>query len=186
MLFSSLTFLLYFLPAVLLIHYVLPQKLQNPFLLLASLVFYAWGDARRVPLFLGLLTADWGIGLALGRARKPLARRLLLLAGLAANFGALIVYKYAGFLLGVMCMDIYKSNILNALLIGAAASFVCGLIYYAVDILLKGYTDLPYFILHIILPETVYNCIATIPLFIITLLIYNRAESRRMKYADLE
>ena len=98
----------------------------------------------------------------------------------------LFVYTSAGFLLGVMCMDIYKSNILNALLIGAAASFVCGLIYYAVDILLKGYTDLPYFILHIILPETVYNCIATIPLFIITLLIYNRAESRRMKYADLE
>ena len=100
MLFSSLTFRLYFLPAVVLIHFFLPKKCQNGFLLGASLLFYSWGDARRVPLFMGLLLADWGVGLALGRAKKPAARKGLLALGLCFSFGALIFYKYTGFLLG--------------------------------------------------------------------------------------
>ena len=112
MVFSSLTFLLYFLPAVVLLHTFLPQKLQNAFLLLASLVFYAWGDVRRVPLFLGLLAADWGIGLALGKAEKPSLRRALLALGLLCGFGALVFYKYLGFLLGIF---------------GAAPAFAAGL-----------------------------------------------------------
>lgn len=55
MLFSSLSFLLYFFPAVILVHYLLPQRLRNAFLLYASLLFYVWGDARQVPLFAVLL-----------------------------------------------------------------------------------------------------------------------------------
>ena len=105
MLFSSLTFLLYFLPAVVLIHYFLPKRFQNGFLLVASLVFYAWGDIKRVPLFVGLLAADWGIGWLLGRAKGAAGRRALLAAGLACNFGALLFYKYSGFLLGAMGID---------------------------------------------------------------------------------
>ena len=102
MLFSSLTFLLYFLPAVVLIHYFLPQRFQNAFLLAASLVFYAWGDVRRVPLFAALLAVDWGVGWQLGQAKKPAGRRALLAVGLLCNFGALLFYKYSGFLLGVL------------------------------------------------------------------------------------
>lgn len=101
MLFSSLTFLLYFLPAVVLVHYFLPRRAQNPFLLPASLVFYAWGDVRRVPLFAGLLIADWGLGLLIGRAKNKNARRLFLLLGLSCSFGALLFYKYSAFLLGI-------------------------------------------------------------------------------------
>ena len=100
MLFSSLTFLLYFFPAVILIHYFLPRKAQNPFLLAASLVFYAWGDIRRVPLFAGLLIADWGLGLLIGHAKSGGRRRLFLILGLLCSFGALVFYKYTGFFLG--------------------------------------------------------------------------------------
>ena len=100
MLFSSLTFLLYFLPAVVLVHYFLPKRAQNPFLLLCSLIFYAWGDARRTPLFAVLLLADWGAGVLIARQQKRGAKKALLAAGLILNFGALVFYKYSGFLLG--------------------------------------------------------------------------------------
>ena len=99
MLFSSLTFLLYFLPIVILVHYILPKKLQNAFLLLASLVFYAWGDAKQVPLFSILLLSNWGLGLWIDRMQTPLHRRLVLTLGLVIDFGALVFYKYTGFIM---------------------------------------------------------------------------------------
>ena len=102
MLFSSLSFLLYFFPLVILIHYFLPKRGQNAFLLLASLLFYAWGDAGQVPLFAGLLALNWGVGVLLGRTEKAPLRRLLLTAGLVCDFGALLFYKYTGFLLGAL------------------------------------------------------------------------------------
>ena len=98
MLFSSLTFLFYFLPVVVLIHRFLPEKWQNPFLFAASLVFYAWGEIRYVPLFFALLIADYGLGLLLDRTKGPAARRWLLAAGVALDIGALLYYKYSGFL----------------------------------------------------------------------------------------
>lgn len=101
MLFSSLSFLLYFLPVVVLLHYVLPEKLQNAFLLLASLLFYAWGDARQVPLFAALLLVNWGMGLLIDRQISPKARKALLIAGMVCDFGALLFFKYTGFLLGM-------------------------------------------------------------------------------------
>ena len=99
MLFSSLTFLLYFLPPVVLIHNLLPKRLQNGFLLLASLFFYAWGDARQVPLFTVLLLMNWGVGVLMGRAERSGYRRVLLTGGLVIDFGVLVFYKYTGFLL---------------------------------------------------------------------------------------
>ena len=102
MLFSSLTFLLYFMPLVILLHYVLPRRLQNAFLLLASLVFYAWGDARQVPLFSVLLLANWGFGRWMDAAKTPRGRRLVLTVGLVLDFGALVFYKYIGFLMGIL------------------------------------------------------------------------------------
>lgn len=99
MLFSSLTFLLYFFPAVILIHYVLPRKGQNPFLLFASFLFYAWGDARQVFLFAALLLLNWGVGLLMEKAQTASQRKWLLGWGLICDFGALIFYKYFGFLL---------------------------------------------------------------------------------------
>lgn len=108
MIFSSLTFLLYFLPAVLLVHFLLPHRAQNAFLLLSSLLFYAWGDIRRVPLFVVLLLADWSIGIALesrpdksDQVKERTRRRIMLALGLFVNFGALVFYKYAAFLLGI-------------------------------------------------------------------------------------
>ena len=102
MLFSSLSFLLYFFPAVILIHFFLPRQLQNPFLFFVSLFFYAWGDARFVPLFFGLLVVDWGCGALLAKVEKPGVRRCLLTLGVIVNMGSLFLFKYARFFLDVL------------------------------------------------------------------------------------
>ena len=53
MLFSSLSFLYYFLPCVLIIYFLAPKKLKNSVLLLSSLFFYAWGEPKYVLLMHG-------------------------------------------------------------------------------------------------------------------------------------
>jgi len=98
MVFSSITFLFYFLPAFLLLYYVLPWK--NGVLLLGSLLFYAWGEPRFVPLLMASALLNYGFGLCIGRAGAR--RKLLLGLGVAANLGMLGYYKYLGFFTEVL------------------------------------------------------------------------------------
>ena len=67
MVFSSITFLFYFLPVVLLLYFVLPWR--NAVLLLASLAFYAWGDLANLPILLVYILVTWAAGLAMALAR---------------------------------------------------------------------------------------------------------------------
>jgi len=98
MVFSSLTFLFLFLPAVLFLNVVTPARFRNTTLLLASLLFYAWGETVFVLLMLASIAVNYLTGLALRRARRPSARRGILLLALTANLGFLGWFKYAGFL----------------------------------------------------------------------------------------
>jgi alginate O-acetyltransferase complex protein AlgI len=93
MVFSSVTFLFYFLPAFLLLYYVLPWK--NSVLLVGSLLFYAWGEPRFVPLLMASALLNYSFGVAIAKAGSQ--RKLVLGLGVAANLGMLGYYKYAGF-----------------------------------------------------------------------------------------
>ena len=93
MLFSSLTFLLFFLPFVLIVHRVLPRALQNPFLLVSSLLFYAWRDLRYLPLFAALLLLSWGAGLLIAFLKSRNAWRAVLTGAAAILAGTLLGYK---------------------------------------------------------------------------------------------
>ena len=95
MVFCSFTFLLFFLPAVLLGHRFLPQKAKRPFLLLASLVFYGWGSPLWLLLLLYVMAVDYfGARIMDGcsKGKKPL---LILLVAL--NLLPLFYFKYAVF-----------------------------------------------------------------------------------------
>ena len=52
MIFSSMTFLYYFLPAFLLCYYLVPKKYKKICLIIFSLIFYAYGDIKYVPLLI--------------------------------------------------------------------------------------------------------------------------------------
>ena len=79
MLFSSIVFLFTFLPVVLILYYVLPAACRNPVLLLASLVFYAWGEP--VYIFLMILSILFnyisGLDIARNLENKKKAKRSL-------------------------------------------------------------------------------------------------------------
>jgi len=64
LLFSSIPFLYYFLPAVLLCYFAAPKKLKNAVLFVFSLVFYAWGEPVYVFLMAASITLAWAFGLS--------------------------------------------------------------------------------------------------------------------------
>ena len=100
MVFSTIIFLLRFLPITLALYYLAPPKLKNTVLFLCSLVFYCWGEVRFFPVMLALILINYLCGLGLERfeQNKP-ARLILLLIALAGSLGMLFYFKYANFLL---------------------------------------------------------------------------------------
>ena len=94
MVFSSLTFLFAFLPVALAGWYLLPKKLRTGFLLLISLVFYAWGEPLYVFLMIGSILANWGIGIAMSRSDAH--KKLWLILSIVLNLALIGVFKYAG------------------------------------------------------------------------------------------
>ena len=101
MLFSSMIFLWIFLPAVLAGGALLHRKLVNPFLVLASLVFYAWGEPVNVLLMLFSILFNYGSGRLMGRleGHDPYgARGLILALNVLINLSLLAYFKYLGLL----------------------------------------------------------------------------------------
>ena len=95
MLFSSLTFLYYFLPAVLILYFLVPDRGKNLVLLLASLLFYGWGEPKYVALMLLTITLFYLCGLAL--SRWPEWKRAFLVLSVVLGAALLGIFKYADF-----------------------------------------------------------------------------------------
>jgi D-alanyl-lipoteichoic acid acyltransferase DltB (MBOAT superfamily) len=96
--FSSITFLFYFLPLFLAAYFLAPTIYAKNLVTLGfSLVFYAWGEPRLVLLLMGSVVANMLAGLYVGRCEGR-TRAFALAAAVAANLLLLIVYKYSNFI----------------------------------------------------------------------------------------
>ena len=95
MLFSSITFLYYFLPWVLVLYFLVPAKMKNLVLLISSLCFYGWGEPRIVNYMIATVCVSYGLGLM--TEKYPEHKKKFL--GLAVSFciGSLAYFKYADF-----------------------------------------------------------------------------------------
>lgn len=102
MLFSSLIFLYAFLPCTLLAYFLTPKRGKNPVLLLASLLFYAWGEPRYLILILLNILLGFTAGLGIHRFRGRLLGRLFLLTSVAGSLGLLCCFKYGDFFLSAI------------------------------------------------------------------------------------
>ncbi|MCI8828144.1 MAG: MBOAT family protein [Ruminiclostridium sp.] len=102
MVFSSLPFLFLFLTVVLLLSHLLPFRLRNGFLLLANLVFYAYGEPVYILIMLGSILVNFFAGVLMGRQRSQGGRRAVLVVGIVLNLAALGVFKYAGLFVGTL------------------------------------------------------------------------------------
>ena len=102
---NSMIFLTAFLPVVFVLDRLCVRKtvLKNILLLLASLVFYAWGEPIYIVLLLVSIAANYGIGLLLGCQRdESVAAKTVLAAGILVNLGILGYYKYFDFFLRIV------------------------------------------------------------------------------------
>ena len=100
MIFSSIPFLYYFLPTVLLIYFAVPRKLKNAVLLLSSLTFYGWGEPKLLFLMIFTILLFWGCGLAIGRAEEHGKKKFWLLVSVVISVALLGLFKYADFFIG--------------------------------------------------------------------------------------
>lgn len=106
MLFSSIVFLFYFFPTVLLLYYIFSfsRTLQNALLLCASLLFYAWGEPVYVFLMIASIVFNWGMGW-ITEHKTGKKRKFWLWLAVSVNLASLFVFKYLGFVLGIFGVE---------------------------------------------------------------------------------
>lgn len=111
MLFSSIIFLFYFLPIVFVVYYVLSfsRMLQNIWLLLASLLFYAWGEPVYVFLMIGSILFNSLMGLLVEKSSGT-KKKAIMMVSAAVNIGVLFVFKYLTFVL--KSMGVFQAGLL--------------------------------------------------------------------------
>ena len=154
MLFSSIVFLFTFLPAVMILYYLLPVRFRNVILLLASLVFYAWGEP--VYLFLMLLSILFnyfsGLDIARNLQDKRAAKRSLVF-NLFINLAVLGFFKYEGFVLDTLNGILPVHISYHALPLPIGISFYTfQILSYIIDVYrgnVKVQTNLPNFALYV-------------------------------------
>ncbi|MBE6883343.1 MAG: MBOAT family protein [Ruminococcaceae bacterium] len=99
MLFSGIPFLFYFLTSVLIVYFIVPKCLKNTVLLLASLIFYAWGEPKFVIIMLISLLLGYIIGLLIEKYHGRTASKWLLSLSVLISIGLLGYFKYADFMI---------------------------------------------------------------------------------------
>ena len=97
MLFSSLPFLFYFLPAVLAVYFLVPRWAKNSVLLVSSLIFYGWGEPKYVLLMMATIALFYGCGLAIATAKQQVWKKTWLTVSVVISLGLLGLFKYADF-----------------------------------------------------------------------------------------
>lgn len=102
MVFSSVLFLFYFFPAVILLYYIAPRKLKNLILFISSLIFYAWGEPVYILLMLLTITLGYFSGLILNKYllnNKKIKARAVVILTIVIDLGILGFFKYGDFVI---------------------------------------------------------------------------------------
>ena len=96
MVFSTIIFLCAFLPITIIGYYLMPGRGKNIFLLLLSLLFYAWGEPTYVFVMLFSILCNYTFGMILSGCKEN-RRKLWVTVAILTNLGVLGVFKYTGF-----------------------------------------------------------------------------------------
>lgn len=99
MVFSSITFLFYFLPITIAIYYIVPKKCKNIVLLLASLVFYFFGEPAYILLMISSILITYVFGRLIDKYQGTVYSKIFLIISIIISVGLLVYFKYANFLI---------------------------------------------------------------------------------------
>ncbi len=98
MVFSSILFIFRFLPATFFAYYLTPQRWRNVTLLIASLIFYSWGEVRYFPIMLSVILVNYFAGLLLEKWKNRKAlKKITLAVSVIFSIGFLAFFKYSNF-----------------------------------------------------------------------------------------
>ena len=133
MLFSSITFLFYFLPLLLLIYYVVPSKYKNSVLLIFSLIFYFFGEPKYIIILLMSCIINYSLSLMMNKDNKR--RKLYLILGIIYNVGQLLFFKYTDFFISNI-NNIFGSdiNLLRIIMPIGISFFTFQALGYVIDV----------------------------------------------------
>ncbi len=143
MVFSSMVFLWLFLPIVIVGYFILnrftkKETLKNVFLLLASLLFYAWGEPKYIILMIVSILVNWLIGMLMQSHENQ--RKFYLIASVVFNLGLLGVYKYFNFFIDVINTTLGLSLQFTEIALPIGISFFTfQILSYIIDLYRKEY-----------------------------------------------
>lgn len=133
MLFSSINFLYYFLPCVLIIYFITPTKLKNSILLLSSLLFYFYGEPIYIFVMLGTILSAYIHGILIDKYKNY--KKIFLISSVILSLGTLGLFKYSDFLITNL-NNIFQSKIslLNLALPIGISFYTFQILSYVYDI----------------------------------------------------
>ncbi len=135
MLFSSITFLYYFLPAFLILYFAAPKKLKNSVILISSLFFYAWGEPLYVILMIVSVLSGYVFGLFIHLTRGTVWSKVLCGISVAVSLSFLVYFKYADFFIENFNLATGLSvGLLNIALPIGISFYTFQIISYTVDV----------------------------------------------------
>ena len=135
MLFSSIPFLYYFLPSVLILCFLAPQKLKNTVLLISSLVFYGWGEPKYVIMMVASIIIGFVSGLLIEATNEKSKKKLILTINIIINLGFLGFFKYSNFFIeNFNSVTGLSLNLLNVALPIGISFYTFQILSYAVDV----------------------------------------------------
>lgn len=135
MLFSSITFLYYFLPIVFFVYLMVPKSWKNAVLLISSLFFYAWGEPKYVILMVVSILCSYLFGLLIQRTRHRRCCPAILFLAVTVSLSFLVYFKYADFFIGSFSALTGRELPLLQLALPVGISFYTfQLISYTVDV----------------------------------------------------
>ena len=134
MLFSSLTFLLAFLPMVLVIYYINNNRVyRNIILLISSLIFYSWGEPRTIIIMIITIIVNYVMAIMIEEKEKY--RKLLFIVTCIFNIGILFFFKYFNFFVNDVLM--LKNVTLNIILPIGISFYTFQILSYVIDVYKK-------------------------------------------------
>lgn len=148
MVFSSFTFLIFFLPFTLIILYALPHKYRNVFLLIMSLIFYMWSSPQYLLVMIGVIIINYFAGIyidkydAVGGGHGQKLKKQVLIAGIIINVAVLFIFKYLTFTLRsvnefISMLGFNTFTFMNIVLPVGISFYIFQSISYLVDIYRK-------------------------------------------------
>lgn len=133
MIFSSISFLFYFLPILLIAYYVLPKKCRNTVLLIASLFFYFYGEPKFIIMMIFNIVQTYIFGLLIDKYKEK--SKIFLMVSVIISIGALVYFKYIDFIIeNINLLLKNKLTFMNVALPIGISFYTFQLLSYIIDV----------------------------------------------------